>query len=145
MVLNYFLSLSIINIIRTGLKIGQSLLLMGPLRFSRMADSWSLIFFSLLRLISSVVFVWSYYYMDSEEQYSRFIHIVILFVGSIIALIFFSRLFGAIVGWDGLGVTSFLLVIYYKNRKSLGSGIVTALTNRIGDCFLLIVLGISLF
>ena len=145
MVLNYFLSLITINIIRIGLVIGQSLLLMGPLQFSSMTDGWSLIFFSLLRLISSIVFIWSYYYMDSEEQYTRFILIVILFVRSIVALIFFCRLFGAIVGWDGLGVTSFLLVIYYKNRKSLGSGIITALTNRLGDCFLLIILGISLF
>lgn len=98
MVLNYFLSLITINIIRIGLVIGQSLLLMGPLQFSSMADSWSLIFFSLLRLISSIVFIWSYYYMDSEEQYTRFILIVILFVRSIVALIFFCRLFGAIVG-----------------------------------------------
>lgn len=44
---------------------------------------------------------------------------------------------GALVGWDGLGVTSFLLVIYFKNRKSLGSGALTAVTNRVGDCFLL--------
>ena len=98
MVLNYFLSLTTINIIRIGLVIGQSLLLMGPLQFSSMADGWSLIFFSLLRLISSIVFIWSYYYMDSEEQYTRFILIVILFVRSIVALIFFCRLFGAIVG-----------------------------------------------
>merc|ERR1712198_746003 len=104
---------------------------------------WSLIFFSLLRLISSIVFIWSYYYMDSEEQYTRFILIVILFVTSIVALIFFCRLFGAIVGWDGLGVTSFLLVIYYKNRKSLGSGMITALTNRLGDAFLLVLLGLA--
>ena len=87
-----------INIIRIGLLIGQSSLFMGPLQFSSMADGWSLMFFSLLRLISSIVFIWSYYYMDSEEQYARFILIVILFVRSIVALIFFCRLFGAIVG-----------------------------------------------
>ena len=56
-------------------------------------------------------------------------------------LIFFSNLFMTLIGWDGLGVTSFLLVIYYKNRKRLGSGFVTALTNRLGDCFLLCGLG----
>ena len=84
--------------IRTGIAIGQSSLLVGPLDFSATADSWSLMFFSLLRLISSIVFIWSYYYIDSEEQYTRFILIVILFVTSIVALIFFCRLFGAIVG-----------------------------------------------
>ena len=67
---------------------------------------------------------------------------MILFVLSIIILIFFGSLLGSFIGWDGLGLTSFLLVIYYKNRKSLGSGIITALTNRLGDGFLLVVIGL---
>ena len=97
-VLNYFLSLATLNMTRTGLRIGQSSVLMGPLNFSGVADSWSLMFFSLLSLISSIVFVWSYYYMDSEEQYTRFLIIVILFIRSMVALIFFCSLFGVIVG-----------------------------------------------
>ena len=92
-----------------------------------------------------MVFIWSYYYIDGERNYRRFLSIVISFVGSIVILIFMRRFFGAIIGWDGLGVTSFLLVIYYKNRKSLGSGIITALTNRLGDCFFLVILGMSAY
>ena len=62
-----------------------------------------------------------------------------------VLLIFMSTLYGTLIGWDGLGITSFLLVIYYKNRKSLGRSIITALTNRVGDAFLLILLGLSLY
>lgn len=65
------------------------------------------------------------------------------FLGSIFFLVFFSTLYGCLIGWDGLGVSSFLLVIYFKNRKSLGSGILTVLTNRLGDCFLLVLLAIQ--
>lgn len=83
--------------------------------------------------------------MDGEENYTRFITIVISFVFSMVILIFMGSLVGALIGWDGLGVTSFLLVVYYKNRKSLGSGIITALTNRLGDCFFLLILGLFFF
>jgi len=67
------------------------------------------------------------------------------FVRSMVLLIFLSTLYGTLVGWDGLGITSFLLVIYYKNRKSLGSSMITAMTNRVGDAFLLVLLGVSLY
>merc|ERR1712117_553838 len=55
-----------------------------------------------------------------------------------------GNIFMTLIGWDLLGLTSFLLVVFYKNRKRLGSGIITALTNRIGDCFIFLLLGFFL-
>jgi len=64
--------------------------------------------------------------------------LVILFIGSIYLLIFIPHLMGLMLGWDGLGIVSFLLVIYYQSPKALSSGIITALTNRLGDSILLV-------
>ena len=106
-------------------------------------DRWSLSFYSLLGLIAGAVVCWAYYYIDADPYFRRFLAVLLAFVGSMVVLIFISTLFGALVGWDGLGITSFLLVIYFKNRKSLGRGMITALTNRLGDAFLLVLLGLS--
>ena len=105
-------------------------------------DSYSLSFFVLLGLVGLRVGTWSYYYMDKDPEYGRFFFLLSAFLITMVLLIFFSNLFMTLIGWDGLGVTSFLLVIFYKNRKRLGSGMITALTNRLGDSILLCCLGL---
>jgi len=57
---------------------------------------------------------------------------------AIIFIIFTPNIFSLILGWDGLGLTSFILVCYYQNTKSLSAGMLTALTNRVGDVFILL-------
>lgn len=97
------------------------------------ADMYSVIFGIIVLLISSSVILYNGFYMDHEIFYDRFCKLVMLFVASILFLVFIPSLLGLMVGWDGLGLTSYLLVIYYQDKRSLGSGTLTVLRNRIGD------------
>ena len=111
-------------------------------RFPLIID-WGRVFFSrAVLLISGCVIIFSSFYIEHEIFSSRFCRLVILFVISINFLIFVPRFLGLIVGWDGLGLISFLLVIYYQNKSSLGAGMITVLTNRIGDVFFIIAIGL---
>lgn len=49
------------------------------------------------------------------------------------------------LGWDGLGLVSFFLIVYYQNRSSISSGLFTVLINRIGDCFFIVSISFIIF
>lgn len=63
---------------------------------------------------------------------------VYLFVLSMVFLILSPNIVRILLGWDGLGLVSYCLVIYYQNIKSANAGIITILSNRIGDVAILI-------
>nr|YP_010610751.1 NADH dehydrogenase subunit 5 [Muusoctopus johnsonianus]WAP91571.1 NADH dehydrogenase subunit 5 [Muusoctopus johnsonianus] len=94
-------------------------------------------FSSLVCLISSSVCIFSVSYMKGDINKNRFMMVLMLFVLSMNFLIFIPSFISLILGWDGLGLVSFCLVIYYQNNKSLSAGMLTVLMNRVGDCFIL--------
>nr|YP_009773368.1 NADH dehydrogenase subunit 5 [Nierstraszella lineata]QIZ12582.1 NADH dehydrogenase subunit 5 [Nierstraszella lineata] len=98
-------------------------------------------FSSVVCFISACVMLFSNSYMSEEKFLSRFVWLVMLFVLSMNFLIFIPSLVGLLLGWDGLGIVSFALVIYYNNPKSLGAGLMTAFMNRVGDVALLLCIG----
>jgi len=108
-------------------------------------DIISLYFLRLVRLISGSVIIFSTSYMIKEKFFSRFILLVFIFIMSIFLLIISPNIVRLLLGWDGLGVTSYLLVIFYQRNKSYNAGIITAITNRIGDVGLLISISILIF
>lgn len=101
-------------------------------------DWISLIFISFVLFISSLVIFYRKEYISSDIFINRFILLVVIFVFSIIMLIIRPNLIRILLGWDGLGLVSYCLVIYFQNIKSYNAGILTALSNRIGDVALLI-------
>jgi len=108
-------------------------------------DYISFFFLRLVRLIAGSVIIFRVSYIRRELYFSRFILIVALFVLSIYLLILRPNIVRILLGWDGLGVTSYLLVIFYQRNKSFNAGIITAITNRLGDCGLLICIGLLIF
>jgi len=106
-------------------------------------DFMSLMFLGLVRLIAGRVVLYSTSYICGEFYFSRFQIVLIRFIGSIWLLILSPNTIRLLLGWDGLGVTSYLLVIFYQRPKSYNAGIITALTNRIGDVGLLVIVGMS--
>nr|YP_398820.1 NADH dehydrogenase subunit 5 [Leptotrombidium deliense]BAE47102.1 NADH dehydrogenase subunit 5 [Leptotrombidium deliense] len=110
----------------------------GPFPMTFCFDWISWYFGSFVLLISCLVLVYSNYYMMGDQYYKRFILMLLLFVLSMVVLIFSGSVFTMMVGWDGLGIVSFSLVIYYSDKDALVSGLVTIFTNRIGDALMLI-------
>nr|YP_009675554.1 NADH dehydrogenase subunit 5 [Glyptelasma annandalei]QDD68293.1 NADH dehydrogenase subunit 5 [Glyptelasma annandalei] len=106
--------------------------------FTVLLDWISFSFISFVFLISGSVFYYSGEYMEGELNMSRFIFILLAFVGSMGLLIFSPNMISLLLGWDGLGLISYCLVIYYQNYKSLNAGILTVLSNRVGDVFILV-------
>nr|YP_009704158.1 NADH dehydrogenase subunit 5 [Lucanus fortunei]AFQ62382.1 NADH dehydrogenase subunit 5 [Cheironitis sp. MJTNT-2012]QEN73216.1 NADH dehydrogenase subunit 5 [Lucanus fortunei] len=96
-------------------------------------DWMSTLFMSFVLLISSMVIFYSEEYMEGDIYMNRFIMLVMMFVMSMLLLILSPNLISILLGWDGLGLVSYCLVIYYQNVKSFNAGMLTVLTNRLGD------------
>nr|ART66015.1 NADH dehydrogenase subunit 5 [Pentacheles laevis] len=104
-------------------------------------DWMSLMFLSFVVLISSMILYYSGEYMSEEKNKHRFLYLVIFFVVSMGLVIVSPNMISILLGWDGLGLVSYLLVIYYQNEKSMNAGMLTVLSNRIGDVGILMSIG----
>lgn len=103
--------------------------------FSLVFDKKSVLFSRLVLLIRCSIFSFMNYYIDSDGAQNYFFYTVFLFVVSIMFLIYGGSLLSLILGWDGLGVVSYLLVVYYLRSSSSNRGAITFLSNRVGDVF----------
>lgn len=141
----FFFSIIIINIFEVIIEWEVIKISSSVVYLTFIVDSISLYFISLVRLVSGRVIIFRSSYIISEKFFARFIILVLIFVISIFLLILSPNIISLLLGWDGLGVTSYLLVIFYQRNKSYNAGILTALTNRLGDVGLLISISLTVY
>ena len=90
-------------------------------------------------IISSLVHVYSIGYMSHDPHNQRFFSYLSLFTFMMIILVTANNFLLMFVGWEGVGVCSYLLVSFWFTRIAANQSSLSAfLTNRVGDCFLTI-------
>lgn len=102
-------------------------------------DPLSLVMTMIITGVGFLIHVYSIGYMDHEEDYARYFACMNLFVFSMLLLVLAGHLLLLFVGWEGVGLASYLLIGYYYFRPAAASAATKAfVVNRIGDLGLLL-------
>nr|ACY09455.1 NADH dehydrogenase subunit 5 [Macrocentrus camphoraphilus] len=115
------------------------------IEFIMFFDWMNFMFMSTILLISSMVFLYSMNYMKLDKNLNRFMKLILIFIMSMIFMIISPNFISIMLGWDGLGLSSYLLVKFYQNFKSLNSSLITLLMNRIGDIMILMMISLMMY
>lgn len=90
-------------------------------------------------LVSCLVHIYSIGYMSHDPHNPRFFSYLSLFTFMMIILVTANNFLLMFVGWEGVGICSYLLVSFWFTRIAANQSSISAfLTNRVGDCFLTI-------
>lgn len=90
-------------------------------------------------IVSSLVHIYSIGYMSHDPHNQRFFSYLSLFTFMMIILVTANNFLLMFVGWEGVGVCSYLLISFWFTRIAANQSSMSAfLTNRVGDCFLTI-------
>jgi NADH:ubiquinone oxidoreductase subunit 5 (subunit L)/multisubunit Na+/H+ antiporter MnhA subunit len=111
-------------------------------------DSITILAIFVINVISSLVITYSFLYLNKDEHLQQFIAHLCLFIFCMLVLVTSADLLTLYIGWETVGLCSYLLINHWYNRRQANKAANKAmLINKIGDCFLLlaIILCWSLF
>ena len=104
-------------------------------------DGLSLIMMGMVTGVGFLIHIFASWYMRGEEDYARFFSYFNLFVASMLLLVLGDNLALLFLGWEGVGLCSYLLIGFYYSNPANGWAAIKAFTvTRVGDVFLLIAL-----
>nr|AHB82308.1 NADH dehydrogenase subunit 5 [Hebesoma violentum] len=98
----------------------------------------SLSIFCVLMGIFLMVIKFSGVYMMSDKGSYAFLYVVSMFVLGMVVFVLFSDVYSVLVGWEILGVVSFMLIFYYGSVSAKVSSLFTICMNRVGDLSLIV-------
>ena len=107
--------------------------------YSLVFDSLTCVMLMLVTFVSFLVQVYSCTYMSNDAHLSRFMCFLSLFSFFMGVLVSAENLFQLFIGWEGVGLCSFLLISFWFTRTQANSSAIKAfIINRIGDMSFLI-------
>ncbi|MDX2247155.1 MAG: proton-conducting transporter membrane subunit [Bacteroidia bacterium] len=95
-------------------------------------------------LITFLVAIYSRFYMHRDSGFKRFFNTLLLFFFAYNVVIFSGNFETLFIGWEFLGITSFLLIVFYRDRYlPVKNGLKTISLYRLGDVCLILALWMS--
>ena len=111
-------------------------------RCGQVFDSFSSIMLVVVTFISLVVYIYSMDYLSTDPFGPRFVSYLLIFTFLMLVYVTADNLLQAFVGWEGVGLSSFLLINFWKTRgQAVRSAIKALIFNRIGDFGLCLAMG----
>jgi NADH-quinone oxidoreductase subunit L len=97
-------------------------------------DPLTSLFLLLITGVGSLIHIYSIGYMEHDERRTRFFGYLNLFVAAMLMLVMSENYLGLFVGWEGVGLASYLLIGFWQHKHSAAAAAKKAFViNRVGD------------